>query len=62
MPLITDVMVRVLRKEVYGNVLYYPVSPVAHILLKLTKSKTFTKQQLNIVGELFPVHVIIREA
>ena len=43
--------VTVYEREVYGTVRYYPVNDRAKILLRLTGTKTFTPEMLNIIEQ-----------
>ena len=43
--------IKVYRREVYGNIRYYPADDRAETLLRLTGTKTFTPEMLNIIEQ-----------
>lgn len=52
-----NLQVIVKKKEGYGNELYYPVNDVAKVFTELTKSKTLTRRQLQLIGKIAAIHV-----
>lgn len=44
--------IRVYRREVYGNIRYYPADERADTLLQLTGTKTFTPEMLKTIEQV----------
>jgi hypothetical protein len=51
------VSVVVLKREIYGRDLYYPVNDIAHAFTKVANCKSLTKEQLKHVNAVLPVEV-----
>lgn len=45
-------IINVYRREVYGNIRYYPADERADTLLQLTGTKTFTPEMLKIIEQV----------
>lgn len=49
-------------KEVYGKVFFYPECPTSILISKLTRRKTFTIKDVNILEQLgYNINVIKKE-